>query len=143
MKRKHAIKAIGAAVSALVASPLWRRSHPHATPAPGYEQFAGCPTKAEKPDTSTCIRSTVTGGRFKIGNKEVPITSPIVLSGGTNRALGNVGANSKGGLTVVKQKVPGGVIGLTGLTWLAELLGSEALRSTRRPNWSDSQYSTV
>jgi hypothetical protein len=27
----------------------------------------------------------------------------------------------------VKQKVPGGVIGLTGLTWLLEFLGSEAL----------------
>jgi hypothetical protein len=27
----------------------------------------------------------------------------------------------------VRQKVPGGVIGLTGLTWLAEFLGSDAL----------------
>jgi hypothetical protein len=27
----------------------------------------------------------------------------------------------------VKQKVPGGIIGLTGLTWLAEVLGIEAL----------------
>jgi hypothetical protein len=124
MKVKFFAKGIGATVVALA---LMAPVASAATPAPGYTQFAGCPTKAEKPDTSTCIRSTVTGGRFKIGNKEVPITSPIVLSGGTNGELGNVGANSKGGLTVVKQKVPGGVIGLTGLTWLAELLGSEAL----------------
>ena len=40
---------------------------------------------------------------------------------------GQVAATAKGGLEVVKQKVPGGVIGLTGLTWLAEFLGIEAL----------------
>ena len=40
---------------------------------------------------------------------------------------GDIIANSQGGLKPAKQKVPGGVIGLTGLTWLAELLGSEAL----------------
>jgi hypothetical protein len=124
MKLKFFAKGIGAAVVALA---LMAPVASAATPAPGYTQFAGCPSKAEKADTATCIRSTVTGGQFKIGNKEVPITSPIVLSGGTNGELGNFGNNSKGGLTVVKQKVPGGVIGLTGLTWLAEFLGSEAL----------------
>jgi hypothetical protein len=42
----------------------------------------------------------------------------------------NLYGGKKGGLRPVKQKVPGGVIGLTGLTWLLEFLGSEALIST-------------
>jgi hypothetical protein len=97
------------------------------TPAKGYEQFAGCPSPSEKAEISSCQRSVVSGGVVKLGNKEVPITSPITLSGGTNEFLEHFSFNSKGGLTPVKLKVPGGVVGLTGLTWLLELLGSEAL----------------
>jgi hypothetical protein len=57
----------------------------------------------------------------------VPIEHPLTLSGGTDAAFEGFTANSKGGLSKVKQKVPGGVIGLTGLTWLLEFFGSEAL----------------
>ena len=127
MKQKHFAKVVGGAVAALVAIALMAPLASAATPAPGYEQFAGCPTKAEKSFITTCIRSVVKSGRFKLGNKEVPITTPIVLSGGTDGELGNFSFNSKGGLPPVKEKVPGGVIGLTGLTWLTEFLGSEAL----------------
>jgi len=98
-----------------------------ATPAPGYEQFRGCPTKAEAPTVESCIRTLITGGNFKMGSKNVPITNPITLTGGTEANLANVQANSEGGLQPVKEKVPGGVVGLTGLTWLLEVLGSEAL----------------
>ena len=59
-------------------------------------------------------------------SKDVPIENPITISGGITPS-GAVAANSKGGLTPVKQKVPGGVVGLTGLTFLFELFGSEAL----------------
>jgi hypothetical protein len=62
-----------------------------------------------------------------MGSKNVPIEKPIVLSGGTNIEFENFVYNSKGGMAPVKQKVPGGVIGLTGLTWLAEFLGVDAL----------------
>jgi hypothetical protein len=62
-----------------------------------------------------------------MGNKDVPITAPFTLSGGINAESGKFAYNSKGGLSPAKQKVPGGVIGLTGLTWLAEFLGIEAL----------------
>ncbi|HEX3359948.1 MAG TPA: hypothetical protein VHS74_03050 [Solirubrobacterales bacterium] len=98
-----------------------------ATPAPGYEQFAGCPSHAEDPLIEVCLHSVITGGHFQMGSKDVPITNPIPLNGGTDGNLENFAANSKGGLTPVKQKVPGGVVGLTGLTWLLEVLGSEAL----------------
>jgi hypothetical protein len=97
-----------------------------ATPAPGYTQFTGCPSPAEHPGLEYCIHSEITSGNFKMGSKNVPITNPIVLTGGA-LSNGDIIANSQGGLRPAKQKVPGGVIGLTGLTWLAELLGSEAL----------------
>src|SRR5260221_7671068 len=62
-----------------------------------------------------------------MGSKDVPIEKPFTLSGGFESEFTKFFYNSKGGLTPVKQKVPGGVIGLTGLTWLLEFLGSEAL----------------
>ncbi len=127
MKKKHLAKLLGAAIAAIAAVAFMAPMAQAATPAPGYSQFAGCPSQAEAPWVTSCQFSTVKSGVVKMGNKEVPITSPITLSGGTDENLGNFAANSKGGLSPVKLKVPGGVIGLTGLTWLAELLGSEAL----------------
>jgi hypothetical protein len=100
-----------------------------AAPKPGYTQFAGCPTKAELPGAITCVRSEIKSGHFQMGTKDVPIEKPIVLTGGVEELFEIVPIkyNSEGGLTKAKQKVPGGVIGLTGLTWLAEFLGIEAL----------------
>lgn len=99
-------------------------------PNPGYEQFAGCPNPTtENPNVKTCIRSEITGGHFQMGSKNVPIEKPMALTGGIEKlfSLSPLFYNAEGGLTKVKQKVPGGVIGLTGLTWLAEFLGSDAL----------------
>jgi hypothetical protein len=98
-----------------------------ATPAPGYEQFRGCQTPAENPKSEECIHSVIKSGHFQMGNKDVPISNPITLTGNLDEEGENFGANSEGGMQKVKQKVPGGVIGLTGLTWLLEFLGSEAL----------------
>lgn len=98
-----------------------------ATPAPGYEQFANCPSPAENPAVTACVKATVKGGHFQMGSKDVPITNPMTLSGGVVEG-GNVVKGPTGPiLTQAKQKVPGGVVGLTGLTWLLEILGSEAL----------------
>jgi len=127
MKSKHAVKLIGAAVAALVAIAMMAPLAQADTPAPGYSQFAGCPSKKEKSYISTCVRSVIKSGTFKMGSKEVPIEHPITLSGGADENLENFTATSKGGMPPVNQKVPGGVIGLTGLTWLLEFLGSEAL----------------
>ena len=117
------LTAIGAVVAALA---LLAPAASAETPAAGYEQFAGCNSKKEVPTEQICFRTVVTGGHFQMGSKDVPIENPITLSGGVTNT-GQVTATSKGGMTVVKQKVPGGVIGLTGLTWLFEFLGSEAL----------------
>jgi hypothetical protein len=127
MKKNRLAKLLGVATAALMAVAVIAPFAQATTPAPGYSQFAGCPSPSENPIISTCIHGTVKSGFVKMGSKEVPIEHPINLSGGADENLENFAANSKGGLEVVKQKVPGGVIGLTGLTWLLEFLGSEAL----------------
>jgi hypothetical protein len=127
MKSKHVGKLLGAVATAMVAVAMAAPLAHADTPAPGYSQFAGCPSANENPNVSSCIRSVVKSGNFKMGNKNVTIEKPIVLSGGTDEFLGNFVYTSKGGMPPVNQKVPGGIIGLTGLTWLFEFFGSEAL----------------
>lgn len=128
MRSKHLGKMLGGVMVAILAAAMMAPAAQATTPAPGFSQFAGCPDpKTENPAVEACVFSKVKSGNFKMGNKNVPIENPITLSGGTNIEFENLTANAKGGMTVVKQKVPGGVVGLTGLTWLLELLGSEAL----------------
>lgn len=97
------------------------------TPNPGYEQFSTCPDKGESASTLICLTSEVTGGHLQMGTKTVPIENPLTLAGGVNAAFEEFTPGPGGGLSKVKQKVPGGVIGLTGLTWLLEFFGSDAL----------------
>lgn len=127
MNLKHSFRLLGALVAVVASMAAFAGAAQAATPAPGYERFAGCPTTAEAPTTELCLRTVITGGHFQMGNKDVPITNPIVITGGTDGSLGNFHANAQGGMKPAKQKVPGGVVGLTGLTWLLEILGSEAL----------------
>jgi hypothetical protein len=124
----HLRKLLLAAVAAVVAVAMAAPAAQAATPAPGFEQFAGCPSPEENPELQGCIRSTITGGFFKLGNKKVPITKPITLSGGIKGDLTGFSANSKGGLAKVPLQVPGGVIGLTGLDWLVNFLDIDTLQ---------------
>jgi hypothetical protein len=94
------------------------------TPAAGYKQFGGCPHPGEA-TVATCFRSFVSGGTLEMGNLEIPFEEPFNLSGGITTG-GTFVAGAKGGLEAVKQRVPGGVVGLTGLTWLEEFLTPEA-----------------
>jgi hypothetical protein len=119
-------KLLAVAGAALLAVALAAPVAQAATPAPGYTQFKGCPSQAEIAAVESCTRSVITGGHFKMGSKTVPIEKPLTLTGG-RLPNGDIVANAEGGLPPVKQKVPGGVIGLTGLTWLLEFFGSEAL----------------
>ena len=95
-------------------------------PKPGFTQFRGCP-RPEEAKKTFCVHATVTGGHLQMGKKTVPIENPLTLTGGTNVEFEEFLANSEGGLSKTAQKVPGGVLGLTGLTWLLEFFGSEAL----------------
>jgi len=119
------LTAIGAAILALaLLAPV---ASAETEPAEGYEQFASCPDQGESATSVICIRSDVTGGHLDVGNKEVPIENPLTLEGGVNAEFEEFTPGPGGGLSKTPQKVPGGVIGLTGLTWLLEFFGSEAL----------------
>lgn len=117
------LAAVGAAVMALA---MLAPTAFAGETAEGFEQFSGCPTPEEK-SLIFCITSEVTGGHLQTGSKTVPIENPLTLSGGTNIEFEEFTAGPEGGLSETKQKVPGGVIGLTGLTWLLEFFGSDAL----------------
>lgn len=117
---------LGAAITALLAVALLAPAA-QAAPAPGYEQFKGCPTPAQSSDTPVCVFSEVTGGHLQMGKKTVPIENPLTLGGAVNEEFEDFTAGPEGGLSKTKQKVPGGVLGLTGLTWLLEFFGSNSL----------------
>lgn len=127
IQSKALARLVGSVVAAMAMLALLVPAASAQEPAEGYGQFAGCPTPAENSELSTCIRSEVTGGHLTMGSKTVPVENPLTISGGLNPFLEGFDYNENGGLSKVKQKVPGGVIGLTGLTWLLELFGSEAL----------------
>ena len=118
---------LGAALLGLLAVALFAPAAQAAETAPGFEQFNGCPTPEESPSTPICVRSDVTGGYLQTGSKTVPIENPLVLSGAVDFEFEGFTAGPEGGLSQTKQKVPGGVVGLTGLTWLLEFFGSDAL----------------
>jgi len=127
MKSSHLRKRVAVVVASLAALvAVVAPAAQAATPAPGYEQFTGCPTVAENPATLACVRSVIKSGHFEMGNKDVPITNPMVLTGGSDFHM--VFANSQGGLKPAKQLVPGGVIGITGLDWLVNFLSLEGLK---------------
>lgn len=126
MRSKHIARCTIFVAAVLSAVPLMAPLAQAATPKPGYTQFTGCPSPSEDPAVEACLHSVVSGGHFQMGSKDVPITNPIVLNGGLKEGS-KIVANAEGGLLPAKQKVPGGVIGLTGLAWLAEFLGVKAL----------------
>ena len=127
MTQSKPARMLGAVLMALMAAALIAPISQAAETAPNYEQFAGCPTPEESPGTPICVRSDVSGGHLQMGTKTVPIENPLILSGGINFEFEGFTAGPEGGLSETAQKVPGGVIGLTGLTWLLEFFGSEAL----------------
>lgn len=130
MNAKRYARLLGAVAGLIMAFAALSPAANAEAPNPGYEQFAGCPSPfTENAAVKTCVEAKITGGHFQMGSKDVPIEKQIRLAGGVKSILepGPLFFNSEGGLSKAKQKVPGGVIGLTGLTWLAEFLGIEAL----------------
>jgi hypothetical protein len=96
------------------------------TPAPGYDQFTGCPNPAQNPEIEFCFHTVFTSGEFQVGSIEFPITNPITYRGGLTESF-EVDFNAAGGMPPVPQTVPGGIVGLTGLAWLTALLSAEEL----------------
>lgn len=127
---RHLGRVLGALMAGALLVAMLAPAAQAATPAPGYTQFAGCPdpkTEALGAGVEICLNAEITSGNFKMGSKNVNIEKPISLVGGTNVELENFVYNSEGGMKPVKQKVPGGIIGITGLEWLTEFLTGDAL----------------
>lgn len=127
---KHIVKTLfGAAGTALVAIAMVAPAAQAEATDPGYERFAGCPSPSENPTTVTCMRYVFSSGHIQIGKKEIPISNPMTLSGGTEFIFGgSLLNNSQGGLEPVKQPIPGGLIGSTRLDWLSNFLNLNQLR---------------
>jgi len=127
MDLKH-ISRLVVTLSALVALAALAPATAGATtsPAPGYGQFAGCPNPAQNPTIEVCFHTVFTSGQLQVGSTAIPIIHPITYSGGYT-AANEVDFNASGGMPPVPQGVPGGIIWLTGLSWLAELYGSAEL----------------
>jgi hypothetical protein len=85
-----------------------------AATAPGYEQFSDCPDKAVDPAIVVCAITEVTSGHIQMGTKDTPITDPIEMVLGIKPNLQTVVGSFDGG----RQRIPGGLVGLTGLDWL-------------------------
>lgn len=127
MRSKTLGKMAGALLAAVLAVALLAPVAQADTPKPEFAQFTGCPSLNENSNSEICTRTVVNGGYFQMGSKNVPITNPITIVAGTNAAFEGFYTNSKGGMSKTAQTVPGGVIGLTGLTWLLEFFGVNAL----------------
>lgn len=95
------------------------------TPAPGYAEFHGCPNT---PNVFTCVRTVIDGGHLNIGSKDTPIQNPIELNGGIDFGTNRMVFSETGGMTSPRQRVPGGLIGLTGFEWLEDLVPLDLLK---------------
>lgn len=127
MRTRYRRILVAAALSALASMAILASAAEAATPAPPYEDFAGCPSPAENPFTGDCVKYEFAAGHIGLGNREIPITNPIIFRGGTEQGTSAFLDNGEGGIIPVQQTVPGGLIGLTGYQWLDEALGSSEL----------------
>lgn len=126
MRTRYRKILVAAALTALALTAIFASAANAATPAPPYEDFAGCPSRAENSFVAECIKYTFSGGEIGVGNREVPVTNPIVLRGGVEQITGDFISNTEGGIVPVQQTVPGGLIGLTGLKGLDEAIANSA-----------------
>lgn len=82
--------------------------------APGFGEFADCPDKSVNSAVGGCVVTNVTGGHLQLGSKDTPIEDPLKLVIGLTGAGQSVPGSFDGG----RQRIPGGLIGITGLDWL-------------------------
>ena len=127
MKLRHRRIFIAVALVALASMAALASAALATKPAPPYEDFAGCPSEAEQPFIGDCLKYEFFGGQIGFGNREIPVTSPIILRGGAEQETSNFLFNGEGGIVPAKQLVPGGLVGLTGYKWLDEALGASEL----------------
>ena len=60
LRSRSLLVVAGALLALVILSPAAQAQRP----SPGYEQFAGCPSHAEIPESNTCMHIAITGGHF-------------------------------------------------------------------------------
>lgn len=129
MRTRYRKILVAAVLSALASMAILASAAEAAAPAPPYQDFAGCPSPSENDTVAYCFKADFSGGQLTLGNREIPITNPIVLRGGATQNTGAYIANSEGGIVPAKQIVKGGLVGVTGIEWLDKIITEkEALR---------------
>ena len=105
-------------------SPRRRRRRRSRCRTPNIEPFADCPVYVKH--VAHCVVATTTSGEFKLANKTVPITKPIVLQGGIIEGSHVLVPAANGNtLSRTPLTVPGGLTGIEGLP-----LGGEVIAVT-------------
>jgi hypothetical protein len=127
MRTRYRKILVAAALTALALTAIFASAANAATPAPPYQDFAGCPSEAEQPFIGVCVKDEFTSGHIGVGNREIPITNTIVLRGGIEQETANFLYNSEGGIVPARQTVPGGLIGFTGYKWLDAAIQNSSL----------------
>jgi hypothetical protein len=120
MRKRYRKILVTAALTALALTAIFASAANAEKPTPRFEDFAGCPSPAEDNSVASCEKLEFTGGHISFGNRDVPITNTILMRGAYEQNTGNYLFNSEGGIIPVRQTVPGGVIGMTGLKGLDE-----------------------
>ena len=127
--KKHLRVLTATAGAALASLALIAPAAQAVPPAAPYEDFAGCPSPAENEIIATCNKFVFDGGHLQLGERNIPITAPITMRGGLEQITGNFVHNDEGGIIPAQQTLEGGLIGLTGIGWLDEVLnGNEKLK---------------
>jgi hypothetical protein len=116
---------VGAVLAALFAPASAAASGPY-HPTGEFAQFSDCPLSHSP--LFACLFSESNGGYFTMGQKTVPIKTPVVLQGGLesiNEETGDavfVGAESGNTLSKTPQPVPGGLTGIVAPSWWPSIL---------------------
>jgi hypothetical protein len=128
MRTRYRKILVAAALTTLALTAIVASAANAATPAPPYQDFAGCPSEAENELVGSCFKYVFDGGHLKLGGVEVAVSNPIVVRGGAESVTGNFVGNGEAGIVPTQEKVTGGLGKLLGVPWLVEGLAPTLLK---------------
>jgi len=112
--QKHRRRVVGTALLVVALVALGLTASAQAKLVGNYTKFVQCPYS--NPEVRKCLYSTTNSGEVVLGSKKVPIEKPVVLQGGTLKAVEGTAkfVAASNGITLSKapQNVPGGILGI-------------------------------
>src|ERR1700743_1127928 len=103
MRTRYRKILVVAALTALALTAIFASAADAATPAPPYQDFAGCQSEAENEFIGICEKIELTGGHISFGNRVIPVSNTILLRGGSEALTGNFVFNDEGGIIPARQ----------------------------------------